>query len=277
MTPQNFYANKRERTRKGLDEDLIVSLVLEERKTQNRIGGRKLFYLLESKFVKHGIDVGRDRFFDVLRERNLLIKKKKRVAKTTDSYHNLPVFHNLIDELEVTAPHQVWLSDLTYLRVGESFMYAALITDKYSRQIVGAYLGDTLESIGCQQALKQAIKQLPIGANPLHHSDRGCQYCCHDYVEMLRNVNIKVSMTERWHCYENAIAERVNGILKDEYGLDAYFKTKKQALKAFDQAVKLYNERRPHLSLKYATPIEVHTGAKEGCFMPPPGLLKRVA
>jgi len=158
MTRQNFYAYKRERTRKQLNEVLIVSLVLKERKLQPRLGGKKVFHNLESEFVKHGIDIGRDRFFDVLRDHNLLVKRKKRVARTTDSYHCLPLFDNIIDDLEVTAPHQVWVSDLTYIKVGSSFMYASLITDRYSRKIVGAYLGDTLESIGCQKALKQALK-----------------------------------------------------------------------------------------------------------------------
>jgi len=158
-----------------------------------------------------------------------------------------------------------------------AFMYASLITDRYSRKIVGAYLGDTLESIGCQEALKQALKQLPSGANVIHHSDRGCQYCCHDYIEMLNNCNVKVSMTEKYHCYENAVAERVNGILKDEYNLDACFKTKEQALKSFNQAIMLYNTRRPHLGLNYATPEEVHNGEKEGCIIPPLGLLKKAA
>ena len=277
MTSQNFYAYKRERTKKQLDEDLIVSLVLDERKLQSRLGGRKLFHNLEDKFIEHGLKIGRDLFFDVLRNHNLLVKRKKRVARTTDSYHCLPLFDNIIDDLEVTAPHQVLVSDLTYITVGNSFMYASLITDRYSRKIVGAYLGDTLESIGCQKALKQALKQLPDEANTIHHSDRGCQYCCHDYVEMLNNRNVKISMTEKYHCYENAVAERVNGILKDEYNLDACFKTKEQALKSFNQAIMLYNERRPHLGLNYATPAEVHNGEKEGCIIPPLRLLKRAA
>lgn len=277
MTSQNFYAYKRERRKKYLNEDLIVSLVLDERKLQPRLGGRKLFYNLESEFIRHGIEIGRDRFFDVLRERNLLIRRKKRVARTTDSYHYLPVFNNIIDDLEVTAPHQVLVSDLTYLRVGASFMYASLITDRYSRKIVGAYLGDTLESIGCQKALKQALEQLPDGSNTIHHSDRGCQYCCHDYVKMLNSQNVQISMTEKYHCYENSVAERVNGILKDEYDLDVCFKTKEQALKSFNQAIMLYNTRRPHLGLDYATPEEVHNGDKKGRIIPPLGLLKRAA
>lgn len=277
MTSQNFYAYKRERKKKYLNEDLIVSLVLDERKLQPRLGGRKLFHTLDGEFIKHGIEIGRDRFFDVLREHNLLIRRKKRVARTTDSYHSLPVFYNIIDSLEITAPHQVLVSDLTYIKVGGSFMYASLVTDRYSRKIVGTYLGDTLESIGCQKALKQALEQLPDGSNTIHHSDRGCQYCCHEYVKMLNSRNVQISMTEKYHCYENSVAERVNGILKDEYGLDVCFKTKAQALKSFNQAIKLYNERRPHLGLGYATPEEVHNGHKKGRLIAPLGLLKKVA
>jgi len=277
MTSQNFYAYKSDRTKKQVDEDLIVSLVLDERRLQPKLGGKKLFHNLKDKFTAHGINIGRDSFFDVLREHNLLIKRIKKVARTTDSYHCLPVFHNIIDDLEVTAPHQILVSDLTYIRVAGSFMYASLITDRYSRKIVGAYLGDTLESIGCQKALKQALAQLPTGANVIHHSDRGCQYCCHDYIDILKSRNVKISMTEKYHCYENSVAERVNGILKDEYSLDACFKTKEQALKSFNQAIMLYNTRRPHLSLNYATPEEVHNGEKEGCIITPLNLLKKAA
>ena len=140
-------------------------------------------------------------------------------------------------------------------------MYAALITDVYSRKIVGAHIGDTLEAEGCLAALEQALEGLPEGCYPLHHSDRGCQYCCHAYIERLQAKGLEISMTEVAHCYENALAERVNGILKQEYEMDRTFRTKAQARKALEQAVWLYNHRRPHLSLDYRTPEEVHARA----------------
>jgi putative transposase len=191
----------------------------------------------------------------------MLIEKKKSTPKTTNSRHCLPVFHNLVKDIEITAPNQVWCSDLTYIRTDENFMYAALITDMYSRKIVGAYIGDSLESIGCLEALDKALSDLPKYKYPIHHSDRGTQYCCHAYFNKLKERKLSVSITEVNHCYENAMAERVNGILKQEYELDSTFKTKKQAETAFYQAIHLYNTRRPHMSLDYCIPAEVHERA----------------
>jgi len=163
--------------------------------------------------------------------------------------------------MEVNAPNQAWASDITYIRTDEGFLYAALITDMFSRRIVGHAIGDSLEAEGCLQALNVALATLPPGALPVHHSDRGCQYCCHLYVERLQGAGLGISMTEQMHCYENALAERVNGIVKQEYGLESTFRTKEQARKAFAEAVWLYNHKRPHMSLKYRTPEEVHQAA----------------
>ena len=241
-----------------MDSGFIVNSVQEVRRDHPRIGGRKLLKLLGKQFEEAGIQVGRDRFFDVLREEDLLVERRKRFARTTDSRHNLPVFHNLIKDLEITAPNQVWVSDITYIRTGDSFIYLSLITDAYSRKIVGWNAGDTLEAIGCLNALQDALKELPKDCLPIHHSDRGCQYCCHAYVKGLTKAGLKTSMTEQNHCYENALAERVNGILKDEYNLFARFIDKKQAIRAIKQAINLYNNKRPHLSLDYQFPAHVH-------------------
>jgi len=153
------------------------------------------------------------------------------------------------------------VSDVTYIRTEEGFLYAALITDAYSRKIVGCHIGDSLEAEGCLAALRQALREMPAGRHPIHHSDRGCQYCCHAYVELLQKHELPISMTEVLHCYENAKAERVNGILKGEYELDQTFRTKAQACKAFYQAVHLYNFRRPHEMLGYRFPGVVHAEA----------------
>lgn len=261
MSRQNYYAARRQRKRRRIDEDLVLELVRTERRVQPRIGTRKLLFMLQPELTKMGITIGRDRFFKLLRTHSLLVERKRTWPKTTQSRHSLPVFRNLLREREPTAPHQVWVSDLTYIRTDEGFMFASLITDQYSRKIVGFHLGDSLESIGCQNALEKALGQLPSNRFPIHHSDRGCQYCCHEYVNQLRRRGLSISMTEENHCYENAMAERVNGILKQEYGLDATFRTKRQADYSFMQAVELYNHRRPHLSLKYRTPVYVHTQA----------------
>lgn len=261
MTRQNYYADKQQRRRREVDEGFVVALVQRERQLQPRLGGRKLCWMLGEELESHGVQIGRDRFFEILRDNDLLIEPRRSGVRTTMSRHSLPVFGNLIKNVIPTGPHQIWVSDLTYIRTMEGFMYGALITDKHSRKIVGNHLGDNLESVGCQMALKKAMDQLPEGCFPIHHSDRGCQYCCHEYVDMLRGRNLAISMTEEMHCYENAMAERVNGILKLEYGLDATFKTKQQAREAFEQAIWLYNERRPHLSLDYQIPSVVHAQA----------------
>ncbi len=260
MTRQNYYAKRKQRQQRAVDEARIVELVNQERFVQPRLGCRKIHVVIKSRLEESAIQVGRDRLFEILRNRNMLIERKKAfIPKTTNSKHSLPVFRNLISDLEVTAPNQIWVSDLTYIRTAEGFIYGALTTDQYSRKIVGANAGDSLEAEGCLCALNQALSQITKTEYPIHHSDRGSQYCCHAYVGRLTQRGLSVSMTEENHCYENAMAERVNGILKQEYGLDQEFPTKKQAAKAFREAVNLYNHRRPHMSLGFGIPGEVHS------------------
>lgn len=261
MSRQNYYAARRLRKRREVDESMIEELVKQERRQQPRIGGRKLLHLIRPDLEEAGVEIGRDRFFEVLADKNLLVVRKPGRAHTTNSRHSLPVFRNLLTDMEFNSPNQVWVSDLTYIRTDEGFLYAALITDKISRKIVGAHIGDSLEAEGCLKALDEALADLPEGKYPIHHSDRGCQYCCHAYVDRLRDHGLSISMTEVMHCYENALAERVNGILKQEYELDRTFRSKAQAKKAFKQAVWLYNHRRPHMSLDYRFPAEVHEEA----------------
>jgi transposase InsO family protein len=261
MSRQNYYAARRLRQRREVDESLIVELVKRERRLQPRLGGRKLLRLLRADLHEAQVSVGRDRFFEVLAEHDLLVARKPKRVHTTNSRHNLPVFRNLLPDREPTGPNQVWVSDLTYIRTDEGFMYAAVIMDKFSRKIVGAHIGDSLEAQGCIEALEMALADLPANRFPIHHSDRGCQYCCHEYVRRLRDRGLSISMTEQNHCYENAQAERVIGILKQEYELDATFRTKRQAIRSFAQAVELYNHHRPHLSLNYAVPQQVHQRA----------------
>jgi putative transposase len=258
MSRQNYYAARRLRQRRDVDKALILALVRRERRMQPRLGGRKLRYLLQTDLAEAGVKVGRDRFFEVLAEHDLLVVPKPGAPHTTNSRHALPVFHNLLAGLSLQAPNEAWVSDLTYIRTDEGFLYAALITDAYSRKIVGCHIDDNLEAEGCLQALDQALRALPEGKHPIHHSDRGSQYCCHVYVERLQARELRISMTEILHCYENAMAERVNGILKQEYEMDRTFRTKAQAKAAFQQAVWLYNHRRPHLMLQYRFPADVH-------------------
>lgn len=260
MSRQNYYARRKARKRRAVDEDLVVALVQQERRQQPRIGTRKLHSLFKDQLAQSGVQLGRDRFFDVLRARELLVPP--RVAEyphTTNSAHCLPVFTNQIKDRVVTSPNEVWVVDLTYLRTEEGFAYLALITDKRSRKIVGYHCAETLEVEGCLAALEMALRSLPAGVRPIHHSDKGTQYCCHAYVERLQEAGLGISMTETNHCAENALAERMNGILKSEYGLGGKFKTKRSVRLAVDQAVDLYNTRRPHTALQFRVPAAVHS------------------
>lgn len=263
MTRQNYYARRKLRQRRQVDAGLVVALVRRERQLQPRLGARKLQILLKSPLEQAGVGLGRDRFFEVLRQHDLLVAPKAAERpRTIHSYHTLPVFKNLIKERQPSRPNEVWVGDLTYLRSDEGFMFLSLLTDKMSRHIVGYHCGDSLESVGCQRALEMALEQLGPGEQPIHHSDRGSQYCCHDYVKLASAAGLRLSMTELEHCAENALAERVNGILKSEYGLNQRFKTKAQLRHAVDQAVHLYGTRRPHSALGNRFPAQVDQGAK---------------
>ena len=260
MTRQNYYARRKAGQRRAVDAELVVALVVAERQLQPRLGARKLHFMLKGTLAEAGVVLGRDGFIEVLRPKGLLLEPKPAVYPcTTNSHHCLPVFGNRIKGLAVSKPNEVWVGDLTYLRTVMGFLFLALLTDKVSRKVVGYHCGDTLAAGGCLMALKQAVAQMPAGAKPIHHSDQGTQYCCHEYVDWAVAHGLSVSMTETDHCAENALAERMNGILKSEYGLGREFKTKASARLAVDQAVHLYNTRRPHTALKMRTPAEVHS------------------
>jgi transposase InsO family protein len=259
MTRQNYYARRKLRQRRNVDEELLVGLARLERSLQPRLGARKLRVLLEGELAQAGVRIGRDRFFEVLRKRGLLLEpRRSQTPRTTQSYHTLPVFRNLVKGLQVSLVNEVWVGDLTYVRTEEGFMFLALLTDVKSRHIVGHHFGDSLESIGCQQALQMALKGLPRNLRIIHHTDRGSPYCCHSYVELARGAGLELSMTEADHCAENALAERMNGILKSEYGLDRIFASKADARKAVEQAIHLYGTRRPHTALVNRFPAEVY-------------------
>jgi transposase InsO family protein len=259
MSRQNYYARRQVRQAQAVDAALIGELVQAERRVQPRLGTRKLRVVLHGALAQAGVAVGRDRFFGVLRRAGLLLAPlPKEYPHTTSSYHCLPVFANLVKDRVVSQPNEVWVSDLTYLRTTEGFLYLALVTDKFSRKIVGYHCGDTLEAVGCVRALGMALADLPEWAHPIHHSDQGSQYCCHEYVSALAQRGLTISMTVQNHCAENALAERMNGILKAEYGLGGKFNTMASAHLAVDQAVHLYNTRRPHNALGNRLPEQVH-------------------
>lgn len=241
--------------------DVVVSKVLnqvkEERKDQPRVGTRKLYKSLYGSFAKEGLKVGRDKLFDILREQQMLVKRKKSFCKTTDSYHRFHKYKNIVKDMEVTAANQVWVSDITYIRTLKGFCYLALITDMYSRKIVGYDLSDTLELAGGLGAFKRAQRSARPAAGLVNHSDRGIQYFSNQYVAELKKHKVLISMTEENHCYENAMAERVNGILKDEFYLDQYFSSTEHARMAAKNAINIYNSKRLHVSLGSKTPDSV--------------------
>ena len=258
MSRRNFYKKRTARRKAEVNAGLVEQLVKGERALQPRLGGRKLLKILAPELEKEGVKLGRDRFFDVLREKNLLVPALPKSLRTTGFEPGLPVFRNLVAGLELTGPNQAWAADITYVRTDEGFLYLSLITDMWSRKIVGFHADSSLATEGALSALSMALSSLKGGAKPVHHSDLGCQYASHLYVGTLRKARLKVSMTEELHCYENAMAERVNGILKQEYYIGCCFRNKAQAKAAVRQAVRLYNTRRPHTSLGYQTPEKMH-------------------
>jgi putative transposase len=259
MTPQNYYARRSVRSRQEVDLVLVLALVKAERQQQPRLGVRKLYHLIAPELKAAGVKLGRDRLFVELGKAGWLVERKpSEWPKTTHVDPNLPVFKNLSKGYAATGPDQVWVADITYIRTRDAFMYLGLITDRWSRKIVGYHLGETLETEQVLKALAMALKGIKGEARPIHHSDRGCQYASHAYVAAVRKAGMAMSMTETNHSAENALAERVNGILKKEYWLDANFETRQQARQATHRGICLYNTRRPHTALGFATPEQVH-------------------
>jgi transposase InsO family protein len=260
MTPQNYYARRSVRRRQEVDLGLVLALVKAEREQQPRLGVRKLYHLIAPELKAAGVKLGRDRLFKEMGNAGWLVARKpSEWPKTTQVDPNLPVFKNLIKRLVATGPNQVWVADITYIRTQEAFLYLGLITDRWSRKIVGYHLGETLETEPVLKALGMALKGLKGSERPIHHSDRGCQYASYAYVRAVEQAGLTMSMTEKNHSAENALAERVNGILKQEYWLDANFENGRHARQATAHGVCMYNTRRPHTALKMATPDQVHS------------------
>lgn len=243
----------------SIEEEIIVQEVLNIRAELPRLGTRKLHHLLAEKLAAHQISIGRDKLFDMLKAHRLLVKNRRRTISTTNSHHWLFKYKNLIKDMTIQRPDQLWVSDITYIRMPGHFGYLSLITDAYSRKIMGYGFREDLSAEGCIDALSMALSQRSEQQAPLiHHSDRGVQYCSKEYVDMLAKANIDISMTENGDPYENALAERINGILKNEFRLYSsplgFAQTKAQ----IDQSIHAYNHLRPHSSCDYLTPQQAH-------------------
>lgn len=255
---QAFYRFRRDAEKEALQHDLILQQVLSIRKTLKRIGTRKLLFMMQGFMQEHRIQIGRDALFDLLASHGLLIRRRKRrIPVTTFSNHWMHKFPNLIIGFIPTAPNQLWVSDITYICLENDFAYLSLITDAYSRKIVGFCLLETLSAEGCIKALKMALDSNPVLGRLIHHSDRGSQYCCADYVGILEKQGIKISMTQSGDPLENSLAERVNGILKNEL-LEQQYANFKQTQQGVATAISLYNHIRPHSSIDMLTPVEAH-------------------
>lgn len=235
-----------------------MDLIRPIRQLMPRIGGKKLHHMISDEMVKNSIRMGRDRFFSWLKRNNLLVRPKRSYVRTTDSNHRFWVYENLSKDLELTRANQLWVSDITYLRTLEGFCYLALITDAYSRKIVGYDVSDSLELEGCKRALQHAIQTVEAPRSLIHHSDRGIQYCSGEYTRLLKANGVRISMAAKGDCYENALAERVNGILKSEFNMDATFRNKDLAIAAAHQSIYIYNQHRPHWSINLETPNTKH-------------------
>lgn len=224
-----------------------------------KLGTRKLMHKMQDFFAKHEFKMGRDEFFDLLREHQLLIRRRQsRKPQTTFSSHWFKKYPNLIVDLVIDRPNQVWVSDITYIVVGDGFGYLFLLTDAYSRKIIGYCIDASLSAQGALKALKMALRQKPATAQTIHHSDRGVQYCCWDYIHQLTESSVGISMTQNSDPRENAIAERVNGILKQEL-LEKGYATMAEAQAHLPKVISIYNVERPHSSLDFMTPSVAHT------------------
>lgn len=242
-----------------LKEDLILQIVAEIRKSLPRLGTRKLQFLINQKLMEHGLRAGRDYLFDLMAEHKLSIRNRRRKVVTTNSKHWMHKYSNLIKDLKVQAPELLWVSDITYIRVFSGFAYLSLITDAYSRKIVGYSVRKDLTAEGCLSALKTALlNRCYPGQLLIHHSDRGSQYCCKEYVDILASNGIAISMTENGDPYDNAIAERLNGIIKSEFNLYSNQFGFEETCVLIEKSIAAYNCIRPHSSCDYLTPQEAH-------------------
>jgi transposase InsO family protein len=254
---QVYYRSIKRRITKQDKAVLVVKMVLETRTQMPRIGSKKLYYLLNQDLKT--LKIGRDKFIDILRANHLLIAPKRSYHITTNSHHRFRKYKNQLLDLQITRPEQVWVSDITYIGKREKPCYLSLITDAYSKKIVGYNVSDNLSTESSLAALKQAIKLRENKKTPLiHHSDRGLQYCANEYQKTLRKNEIQPSMTQNSDPYENAVAERINGILKQEFNIDKYSKDLPVMKQIIKEAVAIYNEKRPHLSNHMLTPNQMH-------------------
>lgn len=253
---QVYYRSRKRVEQHRIRAERVVALVKSVRNRMPRLGGKKLYHILKGDLSDMG--VGRDKLFDILRANHLLIKPKRQYHVTTNSHHRFRKHKNLIEDLNVCRPEQVWVSDITYIGDREYPQYLALVTDLYSKKIVGYDVSNSLSVSGSLRALQMAVQNRKYQEELIHHSDRGLQYCSDAYQNMLRDNGILCSMTEKYDPYQNAAAERINGILKQEFIPGVKIKDIELMRCLIKESVKIYNQERPHLSCHMNTPAFMH-------------------
>jgi putative transposase len=267
LSRQAYYQGQRRHAQRESRAEAVVQLVRDQRVRQPRLGTRKLHHLLREPLGQAGIRLGRDALFDVLRNARMLVPARRAYHKTTNSHHRFRRHPNLLKAGEqqvcATASEQVWVADITYLPTADKFVYLSLVTDAYSRKIVGWHVHDSLQTEPVAQALKMALRARQSDQRLVHHSDRGIQYCSTYYQSIHQRHGLHCSMTDGYDCYQNALAERVNGILKGELLLQRPANLE-QARRMVGESVRIYNNERPHLSLKMQTPDAVHRASLAG-------------
>jgi len=256
-TSQAYYQYRAGLEKRSLKEELVIQQVIYHRRLQPRLGARKLLVVMQPFMDQHAIHIGRDVFFELLRVNGFLVRRKRRGSRTTFSAHRLTKYPDLIKGYTVSRANELWVSDITYIHLRKGFAYLSIITDAYSRRIMGFEVSRDLSAAGCNRALQLALKSRTKEASLIHHSDRGIQYCSAEYVKLLNENQVSISMTQSGDPRDNAIAERVNGILKQEL-LERVYPNFKQAKEKIDQAIGIYNHLRPHSSVDMLTPEKAH-------------------
>ena len=256
-SPQAYHKKQKRNVIQLSNEHLILQQIDTIRKQQPRCGGRKLLIMLQSFLAQHNITMGRDNFFDLLKRNKLLVRKTKRCVFTTNSKHHFHRYPNLAKDFRPLKAHELWVADITYIPLKERFAYLFLITDAYSRKIVGFHVSDDMKVSSAVLALKKALAQKPPETIVMHHSDRGIQYCSAEYVALLQQHHTMISMTQNGDPYENAIAERLNGILKGEL-INRHYDTVDNASNHIARCITIYNYKRRHSSLNWQIPDDVH-------------------
>jgi len=261
VSRQAYYQHQWYKEKITIEQAMVLEEINSIRAIHPAIGTRKLYSMLHSFLTEHQIKMGRDALFDLLAAHELLVRKRNRRIYTTQSHHWFRKYPNLIRQMQIIRPNQLWVADITYYRILSGYVYINLITDAYSHKIVGYHLADNLEAGNNIKSLEMALHNLSAQASSFtltHHSDRGIQYCSKDYVQLLQSNHIAISMTEDGNPLENAIAERINGIIKHEYLNHYSIKNKAEAIEILDKIVAVYNQQRPHLSCSLHTPENVH-------------------